>query len=230
MNREMTLTSIPPSNDGTVDTRFPHVMLSQRVKEYIIEAILKGEYQPRDRIRETNLARRFGISTAPVREAIRELTVMGFLEAQPYKGASVRAFTQRDLWEYYTVRASLESLSARQAAPRVTAADVTKLQGILDEMIQAAENKDTDKIIRLDNKFHEVILQIADNKLLYQVWKTLEFGVWTMVIYRMGQYAPTFLALRHREVLEALKTRDPETASLAMQHHLEDLGTPPNIP
>jgi DNA-binding GntR family transcriptional regulator len=223
------MTPTPPPDSESLDTHFPHVMLSQRVKEYIVQAILRGEYQPRDRIRETNLAHRFGISTAPVREAIRELTVMGFLEAQPYKGASVRAFTQRDLWEYYTVRASLESLAARQAAPRVTEADVAKLQDVLDDMMKAVDNKDTDKIIRLDNKFHEVILQISDNKLLYQVWKTLEFGVWTMVIYRMGQYAPNFLALRHREVLEALKTRDPETASSVMQHHIQDLGTPPAI-
>jgi DNA-binding GntR family transcriptional regulator len=222
--------TLPESNDEALDTHFPHIMLSQRVKEYIIEAILKGEYKPRDRIRETGLARRFGISTAPVREAIRELIVMGFLESQPYKGASVRDFSQRDLWEYYTVRASLESLAGRQAAPRITEADVSKLQNILDEMMQAVENKDTPNIIRLDNKFHETILQIAGNKLLYQVWKTLEFGVWTMVIYRLGEYDANFLARRHAEVLEALKTRDPEKASATMQHHIQDLGTPPDTP
>ena len=229
MPHEMT-PRIPPSDGETEDTHFPRVILSQRVKEYIIDAILKGEYQPRDRIMETNLARRFGISTAPVREAIRELIVMGFLESQPYKGASVRSFSQRDLWEYYSVRASLESVAARQAAPRITEADISCLQAILDEMIQAAQNQDTDGVIRLDNKFHETILHIAQNKLLYQVWKTLEFGVWTMVIYRMGQFEANFLALRHKQVLEALKTRDPETAALTMLHHLEDLGTPPEIP
>jgi DNA-binding GntR family transcriptional regulator len=229
MEREM-VSPLPQSDDGVLDEHFQHVMLSQRVKEHIVQAILKGEYQPRERIRETSLARRFGISTAPVREAIRELTVMGFLEAQPYKGASVRAFSQRDLWEYYTVRASLESVAARQAAPRMTEADVSNLQSILDEMMAAVENKDTDNIIRLDNKFHEAILQIAGNKLLYQVWKTLEFGMWTMVVYRMGQYEANFLAFRHRDVLEALKTRNPETASQAMQHHIQDLGTPPEIP
>jgi len=203
------------------------MILSQRVKEYVVEAILKGEYQPGERIMETKLARRFGISTSPVREAIRELVVMGFLEAQPYKGASVRSFSPQDLWEYYTVRASLESLAARQAATRLTETDVTQLQNILDEMIRAVENQDMAQTIRLDNRFHETILQVAGNKLLHQVWKTLEFGVWTMVVYRMGQYAPIFLATRHKEVLEALKTRNPEVASLAMQHHLEDLGQPP---
>lgn len=209
---------------------FTRVVLSQRVKEYIVQAILRGEYKPGDRIMETNLARRFGISTAPVREAIRELIVMGFLEAQPYKGASVRSFSQRDLWEYRTVRASLESLAARQAAPLITDAHLEQLQSILDQMMQAVENKDTDAIIRLDNKFHETILQITENKLLHQVWKTLEFGVWTMVIYRLGQYEADFLAFRHREVLEALKTRDPEKAAITMQHHIEDLGSPGERP
>ncbi len=219
-------TNLRKPDSETADMLLPRVMLSQRVKEYIVQAILKGEYQPGDRIMETNLARRFGVSTAPVREAIRELTVMGFLEAQPYKGASVRSFSERDLWEYFTVRASLESLAARQAAPRVTENDVCELQGILDEMMQAVESKDTDGTIRLDNQFHETILQIAGNNLLHQVWKTLEFGVWTMVVYRMGQYDANFLASRHSEVLDALKTRDPETAAAAMQHHLEDLGNP----
>jgi DNA-binding GntR family transcriptional regulator len=209
---------------------FPRMTLSQRVKEFIVRAILEGEYKPGDRIVETNLARRLSISTAPVREAIRELIIMGFLEAQPYRGASVRSFSPRDLWEYRSVRSSLESLAARQAAPRITETDVRQLQSILDQMIQAVQNSDTDNTIRLDNKFHETILQITENKLLYQVWKTLEFGIWTMVMYRMGQYEAGFLASRHKEVLEALKTRNPETAAVAMQHHIEDLGIPPETP
>jgi DNA-binding GntR family transcriptional regulator len=223
-------TDLHQSYCETSDMLFPRMTLSQRVKEFIVRAILEGEYKPGDRIVETNLARRLSISTAPVREAIRELIIMGFLEAQPYKGASVRSFSQRDLWEYRSLRSSLESLAARQAAPRITDADVRQLQSILDQMIQAVQNKDTDNTIRLDNKFHETILQITENKLLYQVWKTLEFGVWTMVMYRMGQHKADFLASRHKEVLEALKTRNSETAAVAMQHHIEDLGPPPETP
>ncbi len=223
------MTDMLPDDQPVMDTAempLPRVMLSQRVKESIVQSILKGEYKPGDRILETNLARRFGISTAPVREAIRELTVMGFLEAQPYKGASVRSFSERDLWEYFTVRGALEALAARQAAPRVSEADICRLEAILDEMLRAVQIKDTDRTIRLDNEFHETIMKISGNQLLHQVWKTLEFGVWTMVVYRMGQFDANFLALRHREVLEALKTRDADTAAFAMQHHLEDLGTP----
>lgn len=176
---------------------------------------------------ETNLARRLGISTAPVREAIRELITMGFLEAQPYRGAIVRSFSPQDLWEYRTVRAALESLAARQATSRITDADISHLESILEQMIQAAQNKKMENVIQLDNKFHEAILQITENKLLHQVWKTLEFGVWTMMMYRLGQYDVSFLASRHKDVLDGLKTRDPEEAAMAMHHHIEDLGQTP---
>jgi DNA-binding GntR family transcriptional regulator len=70
-------------------------------------------------------------------------------------------------------------------------------------------------------------LQITENKLLHQVWKTLEFGVWTMMMYRLGQYDVNFLASRHKDVLDGLKTRDPEMAAKAMHHHIEDLGQTP---
>jgi DNA-binding GntR family transcriptional regulator len=209
--------------------KLPRTMLSDRVKEYIVEAILSRQLQPGDRIVETLLARRLGVSQAPVREALRELVVMGFVESHPYRGTSVRALSQQDLWESYTVRAALEALAARLAAARLTEADEQHLEAILAEMLEASRLQDHERTIRLDNKFHETILQIAGNKLLSQVWKTLEFGRWTMVTYRLSNYGYDFLAIRHRQLLDALLTRDPETAAEAMQHHIEDLGVPPVV-
>ncbi len=162
------------------------MVLSDRVKEYIFEAILNRNLKPGDRIMETALARRLGISTAPVREAIRELTVMGFLQTQPYKGASVRSFSEEELWESYTVRAALESMAARLATLRMTVENIASLRSILDEMIEALEQGDEVNEIRLDNRFHETLVQFSGNRLLHQVWKTLEFGRWTMLTYRMN--------------------------------------------
>lgn len=220
----------PISYPETSGKPFPRATLSHHVKEFIIQAILKGDYAPGDRIKETILADQLGISTAPVREAIRELLTMGFLEAQPYKGALVRSFSPKDLWEYRTVRASLESLAASEAATRITNADISQLQNILEQMVLAAQDNEIENVIWLDNKFHETIMQITENKLLYRVWKTLEFGVWTMIMYRMGQYDVKFLASRHQEVLAGISTRDPEKAATAMKHHIIDLGTMPEVP
>ena len=205
----------------------PRIVLSDRVKEHIIEAVLSGELKPGDRIVESSMARQLGVSQAPVREAIRDLVLLGFLESEPYRGTSVRSFTPEELWETYTVRAALESLAARLAAEHITKADTEALQRILDEMMEAAHQQDQDRLVQLDNHFHEKILQISRNKILYQLWKTLQFGTWSIVTYRISSYEPAYLAARHEQLLDALRSGDPERAMHVMQHHIEDMGKPP---
>lgn len=221
------MTLQPQPNSDPEDKRIPRVVLSDRVKEYIVEAVLSGELKPGDRIVESSMARQLGVSQAPVREAIRDLVLLGFLESQPYKGTSVRSFTPEELWESYTVRAALESLAARLAATHLTEEDAAALQTILDEMMETAGRQDLDRLLQLDNHFHETILQISRNRTLYQLWKTLQYGTWSIVTYRMSSYDPAYLASRHQDLLKALKSGDPEAAMHAMQHHIEDMGKPP---
>ena len=209
------------------DRLLPRVVLSDRVKEHIVEAVLSGELKPGDRIVESSMARELGVSQAPVREAIRDLVLLGFLESQPYKGTSVRSFTYEELWETYTVRAALESLAARLAANNLTDVDADRLQGILDEMMEAAARQDRDRLIQLDNRFHETIMDISRNKTLEQLWKTLQFSTWSIVTYRKSSYDPAYLAARHVELLDALRSGDPEKAAHTMQYHIEDMGKPP---
>jgi DNA-binding GntR family transcriptional regulator len=205
----------------------PRIKLSERIKDFIVQAVLSGELKPGERIVESSLARQLGVSQAPMREAIRDLVLLGFLESVPYKGTAVRSFTPEELWETYTVRAALESLAARLAASHMTPEDGQALQKILDEMMDAAQNHDMDRLITLDNRFHETIMKISRNKTLHQLWKTLQFGTWSIVTYRKTTYEPAYLAARHRELLVALQSHDPEKAMHAMQHHIEDMGQPP---
>lgn len=214
-------------NQNVEGRRLPRVVLSDRVKEYIVEAVLTGELKPGDRIVESSMARELGVSQAPVREAIRDLVLLGFLESEPYKGTSVRSFSYEELWETYTVRAALESLAARLAAGNLTDEDADRLQGILDEMMEAAGRQDRDRLVKLDNCFHEAILDISRNKTLLQLWKTLQYSTWSIVTYRKLSYDPAYLAIRHVELLEAIKGGDPERAARTMQHHIEDMGKPP---
>jgi DNA-binding GntR family transcriptional regulator len=205
----------------------PRVVLGDQIKEYVIEAILNGEFKAGDRIVASTLARRLGVSQAPVREAIRDLVLLGFLETEPFKGTSVRSFSPKELYEVYTVRAALESLAARLAATNLTEEDVRALRHNLDEMIRAAQEQDGQRMARLDNEFHATIMQMSDNQLLYQLWQNLQFGYWTIVTTRMSSYDLEELARRHETLLEALSSQDPQQAAAAMQHHIEDLGKPP---
>ena len=214
-------------NSNSDEETLLRVVLGDQVKEFVIDAIMNGEFQPGDRVVASSLAKRLGVSQAPVREAIRDLVLLGFLENEPFKGTSVRSFSPKELYEVYTVRAALESLAARLAAERLTNEDIVTLQLTLDEMIRAAQNQDEQAMVRLDNRFHETILRISDNKLLYQLWQTLQFGYWTIVTARSSSYNLEELARRHETLLKALESRDPQRAMVVMQHHIEDLGKPP---
>jgi DNA-binding GntR family transcriptional regulator len=215
------------SSSEVENKHVPRVVLSDRVKQYIVEAVLSGELKPGDRIVENSMAHLLGVSQAPVREAIRDLVLLGFLKTEPYKGTSVRSFTPDELWETYMVRAALESLATRLAATRLTEEDVATLQQILDAMLVAAREQDRDRLVELDNAFHEAILKFSRNQTLYQLWKSLQYGIWSIVTYRKSTLDPEYLAARHGELLEALKSGDPEQASHAMLHHIEDIGKPP---
>jgi DNA-binding GntR family transcriptional regulator len=95
-------------------------VLSSQVKDRILTWIVQGDLPPGSRLVETRLAQQLGTSQAPIREALRDLATLGFIETQPYKGSWVRKPTKRELIEAVEVRAELEGLAARQAAVRRT--------------------------------------------------------------------------------------------------------------
>jgi DNA-binding GntR family transcriptional regulator len=210
-------------SDHTVLSR---KMLSEQIKDYIVDAILNGKLKAGDRIVESALASQLGVSQAPVREAIRELIAMGFLETEPYKGTSVRTFTSQDLHDVYTVRAALEALAGRMAATRITDENLIELRTIMDEMLEAARQNDLHLMVQKNNLFHNTILEISGNHLLYKLYQTLQFAQWTIFTTMTIRLGLEFLAYRHEALLDAFATHTPEVVADAMRKHIEELGSP----
>src|SRR4029079_9865394 len=77
------------------------VVLREQVKELILERILSGEYRPGERLVETRIAQELGTSQAPVREALRDLEVLRFVESEPFRGSRVRSMSVEELVEIY---------------------------------------------------------------------------------------------------------------------------------
>src|SRR3954452_23872113 len=114
-------------------------LLRDAIKERIVERILDGTYGPGERIVESAVAGEFGVSQGPVREALRDLEAMRFVESQPHRGARVREVTSEELVQIYPVRAALEEVAGREAAPRITEEEPGLLGDELDGMRRAAE-------------------------------------------------------------------------------------------
>ena len=196
--------------------------LGQQIREILLERIFKGELQPGDRIVEVELANELGTSQAPVREALRELQSLGFVEHQPYRGTRVRRITEDELAEIFPVRAALEELAAQEAASRLDGR-VEELEREFEAMRAAAGRKDLHDLAGHDARFHRLIVEAAENKVLLDLWKTLRVEARVVVTALKTDIDFEELAEMHRPLLEALAEGSPEKAGRALRYHFEVL-------
>jgi DNA-binding GntR family transcriptional regulator len=137
------------------------VVLREQVKELILERILNGSYRPGERLVETRIAAELGTSQAPVREALRDLELLRFIESTPFRGA--REVSQEELLEIYPVRAAIEEVAAREAATRLDG-NVGALAAELEAMHQAADANDLHTQVEHDVAFHRLIVEASGNR------------------------------------------------------------------
>jgi DNA-binding GntR family transcriptional regulator len=199
------------------------VVLREQVKELILQRILTGIYAPGDRLVETRIAQELGTSQAPVREALRDLELLRFVESAPFKGARVREISDEELLEIYPVRAALEELAAREAAVRLDGG-VAALEAELDAMHTAADEGDLHTQVVHDVNFHRLIVEAAGNRILQDVWGYLRIESRTIITAVRTGMDGHEIAERHRPVLDALRDRDPDRAGAALRRHLEEFA------
>jgi DNA-binding GntR family transcriptional regulator len=194
----------------------------EQIKEVLLERILHGVYEPGERIVETRVAREFGVSQGPVREALRELESLRLVVSEPFVGVRVRAITPEELGEIYPVRSGLEEVAARTAAPRL-AGDVRALEHELDEMRRIAPTGDVHEFMLHDVQFHRLIVEGSGNRTLTELWTSLHVEARTMITYtRYGDLHA--IAESHVPILEALRAADAERTSAALREHFEYYG------
>jgi len=197
--------------------------LRTQIKEILLARILDGEYQPGDRLVEMQIAQEFGISQAPVRESLRELEALGFVESEPYRGTRIRAVTKAELTEIYPVRAALEEVAARAAAQRL-AGRIEALAAELAAMHQAAEKGDLYEQVQHDVEFHRLIVEASGNRVLQDVWRSLRIEARTLISALKADIGGHEIAEMHRPVLEALAEGNAEKAGALLRKHVEYFG------
>ena len=201
------------------DTAIARGVLSDAVKERLLESILDGTYPPGSRIVETRVARELGTSQAPVREALRDLEALGMVEISPFRGARVRQPSLDELLEAYVVRAELEALAARLALPGLDRDDTDDMARLLDEMLRCAAEGDTISEAAADAAFHGYLVDRAGNETLRRVWSTLEPYSRTYINMAVAGGDRRLMAELHRPILDAVRSGDPDLAEAAIRQH-----------
>jgi DNA-binding GntR family transcriptional regulator len=196
--------------------------LAQQTLERLRRAILSGELAGGSPLPEAATAAKLGVSRVPVREALVELERQGLVEFEATGRTCVRRFEPRDLHEILTLRASLQTLAAREAAARATSDDFRRLEALL---ARTAETVDLTEFSALDTAFHDEIVAIARHGRLARAWGDLraQMELWLTRLHRKRETLKhdvrdvTFRS--HREFLKVLAQRDPEVAARWMDGH-----------
>ncbi|KAJ8703646.1 hypothetical protein PYW08_016888 [Mythimna loreyi] len=198
--------------------------MSENVFRRIQAAIVKGEIAPGSKISEPELARTYGISRGPLREAIHRLEGQRLLVRVPHVGARVVSLSHAELIELYEIRESLEGMACRLAAERMTDAEIEELRQVLhtherDAAFQAGVGYYQQEG---DFDFHYRIIQGAGNRTLTQM---LCGELYQLVrMYRIQFSAtpnrPRQAFAEHHRILDAIADRDGELAELLMRRHI----------
>ncbi len=202
--------------------------LHNLVYEAIVEAIHNGALGPGDRVNEVEIAERLGVSRSPVREALARLAHDGLVEHRPRRGAFVAEFTERDIREIREVRAMIEAHAARLACRNIGAADERRLRGLIDRMEDAALERDWTRTASHNARFHETIVELADNNVLRRVWGVLDPLAWLVAasVPPDSHHDPVDVRERHERLLGALLSGDPDQAEEGVRSHIVISATP----
>jgi DNA-binding GntR family transcriptional regulator len=191
----------------------------------LTQAIARGHFKPGERIVESRVARELGVSQATVREVLRELEATGLVVYSTNRGCVVRKLERSDVVEMYEMRALLEGEAVRRAVGRLTPEQLAELDKLVDEMIELAEAGETTAMIDLDVRFHEIICEAADHRLLLRLWLSINPAIWTQfAVIGVLDLPSEVVAERHRVVVDALRAADPGQAQAAMATHLLELS------
>ena len=196
------------SSDPVID----HVNIQDAVVNRIRNMILSGHLKPGDRLRQDELANNFGVSTMPIREALRQLQAEGLVTFRPRRGAIVARLAVSDYEEIYLMREALETLACRWVAEDFERVPVDRLKHLLEEIETAEANQDdVQRRLQLVREFFFTVFEASEKEHLLRILSNL----WDLSQqYRFYFYSfPELNSQRltnYRNIYQACHDRDPE--------------------
>jgi DNA-binding GntR family transcriptional regulator len=193
---------------------------SIRVTKEIEEAILSGQFKPRERLIEMDLITKFGVSRTVIREALKKMEAKGLIRTTPYRGAMVADLTVEEVEEIYFVRAELERIAARLVLKHITEKEIQELKRLSKE-VERNLRKKTHQMIEKDSEFHRTLFKISRNRYLSEMIDFLRtkahivrFNAWSLP-HRIEQSI-----IEHREMMKAIEDRNLNQLEKLIVKHL----------
>ncbi|MFC4455417.1 GntR family transcriptional regulator [Deinococcus sonorensis] len=189
------------------------------------DEIVRGTFEPGERLRLEDLAQRFSVSTMPIREALGALEAEGLVTIQPHRGAQVTLFTPDEIRELYEVRAVLEQLATVKATPKLTDADLDALDALVAEMEHPEGHIDVVRFSENNMAFHGLIYDRAGMPHLAAQIRDLRYRVQHYLHKHLESTNYTTVNnVEHRRLVELLRAGKAKAAGQEMHGHILQTG------
>jgi DNA-binding GntR family transcriptional regulator len=205
-------------------TAQPSTTLSDHLLESLQKAIVEGDLAPGEKLREPELAKSYGTSRGPLRDALRRLEARRLVLSTPNAGARVTSLSSGQLIELYQVREALEGMTCRLAATHMSERELDELDALLTTHERALEQAGGRRYFRQegDLDFHYRIARGCGNALLASSVCVDYYQLMRMYRHKFSAHRdrPARALAEHRRILSALTERDGELAEILMRRHI----------
>ncbi len=200
-------------------TKTRHEAAAERIRR----GIMDGEYKPGQRLKQQELARQFGCSVIPIREALHQLAAEGFVVLDPQKGARVADLNSKRLEEMYEVRVRLEGWAAGLAARRMTSEAAARIRTILDKMNRP--DISVSEWLTLNWEFHDSLYACTGQEFLRKLISNMRLTLESYLRLDLAKVHSYDAGRRdHRRIFHACLRGDAKAAERYTAAHLHRVG------
>ncbi|MCC6471716.1 MAG: GntR family transcriptional regulator [Alphaproteobacteria bacterium] len=204
----------------------PSEAIAPQLVRALRTAIVMMHVQPGQALSETEIARQFGVSRQPVREAFIKLAEAGLVEIRPQRGTFVVPITRRDVMNARFIREAIEVAVVGVLAERITPAIVAELRRLLDDQRRAAVKDDWPGFLALDEAFHRTLAESAGHAHAWRMLDPIKAQMDRVRYLSFSGASPLpVLIKQHTAIVEALARRKRSGAEAAMRKHLREILT-----
>ena len=195
--------------------------INEKIYNLIKERITHFEYPPGFQINIRKLQNELGVSNSPIKDALFRLAGEGLVEVTSRRGTFVKDISEKDLYEIEVVRTILEMGAVDIIAASITNQQLSRLEALYKETLIPEDEFEYGKFMEKDSHFHMEIIKLTNNQRLVDVYKQLNAHVHiTRFQYaRNRKKVLSWTHQDHRDILKALKLRDPQKAKRAIENH-----------
>jgi DNA-binding GntR family transcriptional regulator len=208
--RDLTSNSIPKT-------------LSESIYNSLRTGIINNELKAGQRVYEKEIAKQYGVSTTPVREAFLRLNAEGYISIDSHRKASVRTISYQELEDIFMVMADLDTLAISQVVDHITPGCIQEIEELISEMDAICESSFIERFLELNVALHYKIWSVLPNKVME---RTLHYVHGQLLRYNYARYVafqdPEIMRRsqeEHKEILRALKKKDKREIKKFIKTH-----------